>query len=332
MNVEDTIMKKCTFAQAISMALGEEMRRDDKVVLIGLEQGQGGAAYGATEGLYKEFGDARIFDTPISEYGYTGLSVGAAATGLRPVCEIQFNDWMTIASDQLVNQAAFMRYMYGGKIQVPMVIRTNCGGYLSTAAQHSKMLESWFAFIPGLKIVHPSTPMDAKGLLKSAIRDNNPVIMFEHKKLYGLEGEVSEDPDFTVPLGKCDVKREGKDVTIVTYSYVTHLALEAARKLADKGIDVEVVDLRTIKPLDHEGILASVRKTGRVLCLQETWLTCSVMSEVTSVIAENAIDALKKPPVRLGAKECPNPYSAALERHMLPSVESIMEAVEKLMQ
>lgn len=323
-------MKKCTFAQAISAALAEEMRRDDKVVLLGLEQGPGGAAYAATEGLYQEFGGARIFDTPISEYGYTGLAVGAAATGLRPVCEIQFNDWMTIASDQLVNQAAFMRYMYGGKIQVPLVVRTNCGGYLSTAAQHSKMLESWFAFIPGLKVVHPCTPADAKGLLKAAIRDNNPVIMFEHKKLYGMEGEVSEDPDWVVPIGKCDVKRSGRDVTIIAYSYVTHLALRAAEKLAEKGVDVEVVDLRTIKPLDREGLLASVRKTGRALCLQETWLTCSVMSEVTSIIAENALDALKKPPVRLGAKECPNPYNATLERFMLPSVESIMEAVEKL--
>lgn len=325
-------MKKITFAQAVSEALAEEMRRDDKVVLLGLEQGPGGAAFGATEGLYKEFGDARIFDTPIAEYGYTGISVGAAATGLRPVCEIQFNDWMTIASDQLINQAAFMRYMYGGKIQVPLVIRTNCGGYRSTAAQHSKMMESWFAFIPGLKVVHPSTPMDAKGLLKSAIRDNNPVVMFEHKQLYSMVGEVSEDPDFLVPIGKCDVKRPGKDVTIITYSYVTHFALQAAENLAKQGIDVEVVDLRTIKPLDVEGILASVRKTGRVLCLQETWLTCSVMSEVAAIIAENAMDALKTPLVRLGAKECPNPYNAKLEHYMLPSVESITEAVEKLVR
>lgn len=325
-------MKKITFAQAISEALAEEMRRDDKVVLLGLEQGPGGAAFGATEGLYKEFGDARIFDTPIAEYSYTGISVGAAATGLRPVCEIQFNDWMTIASDQLINQAAFMRYMYGGKIQVPLVIRTNCGGYRSTAAQHSKMMESWFAFIPGLKVVHPSTPMDAKGLLKSAIRDNNPVVMFEHKQLYSTVGEVSEDPDFLVPIGKCDVKRPGKDVTIITYSYVTHFALQAAENLAKQGIDVEVVDLRTIKPLDIEGILASVRKTGRVLCLQETWLTCSVMSEVAAIIAENAMDALKTPLVRLGAKECPNPYNARLEHYMLPSVETITEAVEKLVR
>lgn len=325
-------MKKLTFAQAISEALAEEMRRDDSVVLLGLEQGRGGAAFGATEGLYAEFGDARIFDTPISEYGYTGICVGAAATGLRPVCEIQFNDWMTIASDQLVNQAAFMRYMYGGRIQVPMVVRTNCGGYRSTAAQHSKMLESWFAFIPGLKVVHPSTPADAKGLLKAAIRDNNPVIMFEHKQLYDTVGEVSEDPDCIVPIGRCDVKRAGRDVSIITYSYAAHLALEAAEKLSGRGIDVEVVDLRTIKPMDVEGVLSSVRKTGRVLCLQETWLTCSVMSEVAALVAENAMDALKKPPVRLGAKECPNPYSAALEHYMLPSVESICAAVEGLMR
>lgn len=325
-------MKRRTFAQAISEALAEEMRRDDKVVLLGLEQGPGGAAFGATEGLYKEFGSDRIWDTPISEYGYTGISVGAAATGLRPVCEIQFNDWMTIASDQLVNQAAFMRFMYGGKMQIPLVIRTNCGGYRSTAAQHSKMLESWFAFIPGLKVVHPSTPADAKGLLKAAIRDNNPVIMFEHKQLYDFQGEVPEDPEHIVPIGKCDVKRKGSDVTIIAYSYVTHLALEAAEKLADLGIDVEVVDLRSIKPLDKAGILASVRKTGRALCLQETWLTCSVMSEVECVICENAFGDLRKPPVRMGAKECPNPYSAKLEHYMLPSVAGIMEAVQKLMK
>lgn len=324
-------MSKLTFAQAISQAMAEEMRRDDKVVLLGLEQGQGGAAYGATQGLYAEFGDARIFDTPIAEYSYTGISVGAAATGLRPVCEIQFNDWMTIASDQLVNQAAFMKYMYGGVINVPMVIRTNCGGYLSTAAQHSKMLESWFALIPGLKIVHPSTPADAKGLLKAAIRDNNPVIMFEHKKLYNTVGEVSDDPEEIIPLGKADIKREGSDVTIITYSYVTHLALEAAEKLAAEGINVEVLDLRSIKPMDTEAILASVKKTGRALCLQETWLTCSVMAEVAAVIAENDVD-LKAPVKRLGAKECPNPYSAKLEKYMLPSVETISEAVRDLMK
>ncbi|MEG1515602.1 MAG: alpha-ketoacid dehydrogenase subunit beta [Clostridia bacterium] len=325
-------MSNITFSQAISQALAEEMRRDEKVVLLGLEQGRGGAAYGATIGLYEEFGDKRIFDTPISEYGYTGISVGAAATGLRPVCEIQFNDWMTIASDQLVNQAAFMKYMYGGVIKVPLVIRTNCGGYLSTAAQHSKMLESWFAFVPGLKVVHPSTPADAKGLLKAAIRDNNPVIMFEHKKLYGMKGEVSNDPNCIIPIGKADIKRKGQDVTIITYSYVTHLALEAAALLAKEGIDVEVLDLRSIKPMDTPAILESVQKTGRALCLQETWLTCSVMSEVAAALAENIMADLKAPIKRLGAKECPNPYNANLEKDMLPSVETICESVHALMR
>ena len=325
-------MSIVTYNEAVAQALAEEMRRDDKIVLIGLEQGPGGGAYGATTGVYGEFGCDRIFDAPISEYGYTGIAVGAAATGLRPVCDIMFNDWMTIASDQLVNQAAFMKYMYGGVIDVPLTVRTTCGGYMSIAAQHSKMLESWFAMIPGLKVIAPSTPGDEKGLLKSAIRDNNPVLVFEHRKLFTVKGEVSDDPDHLVPIGKADIKRGGKDVTIVTYSYVTHLALEAAEQLAKEGIDVEVLDLRSIKPMDTEAIITSVRKTGRVLCLQEAWLTCSVMSEVAAVIAENAMDALKAPLVRLGAKECPTPYNANLEKAMLPSVESIADAIRKLMK
>lgn len=316
-------MRVLTYAQAISKAIAEEMRRDDKVFLIGLEVGQGGSAYGASVGLYEEFGSKRVIDAPISEYSYTGLAVGAAATGLRPICDVMFNDWMTIASDQLVNQAAFMKYMYGGAIEVPLTVRTSCGGYMSIAAQHSKMLESWFAHIPGLKVVVPSTPADVKGLMKSAIRDNSPVLVFDHRMLFDLPGKVSDDPEFTIPIGKADIKREGKDLTIVTYSYVTHLALEAAEKLAQEGIEVEVLDLRTIKPMDVDAILTSVKKTGRVMCLQESWLMCSVASEVAAVVAENIMD-LKAPIRRLGAKQCPTPYNAKLERAMLPSVESIV--------
>ena len=323
-------MKKLAFSAAVGEGIAEEMRRDENVVVIGLDQGKAGSAFGVTLGLIDEFGEDRLIDMPIAEAGFTGISVGAAATGLRPVTEIQFNDWLTIASDQIVNQGAFMKYMYGGSIKMPLVIRANNGGYLSAAAQHSKMLESWFAFVPGIKVLAPCTASDGKALMKSAIRDDNMVIFFEHKKVYGMKGEVSEDPDYLLPIGKVDVKRSGKDVSIITYSYETHLALKAAHNLAEEGIDVEVVDLMTIKPMDVDGILASVRKTGRVLCLQETWLTCSVMSEVAAVIAENAIDALKKPLKRMGAKEAPNPFSPALEKYLLPGVEDIEKVIREL--
>jgi pyruvate/2-oxoglutarate/acetoin dehydrogenase E1 component len=321
-------MKKLSFSAALADALAEEMRRDKNVIVTGLDQGFFGAAFGQTLGLHKEFGDERMIDMPISEAGYTGISVGAAATGLRPVTEIQFCDWMTIASDQLINQAAFMRYMYGGTINIPLVIRANCGGYYAAAAQHSKMFESWFAFVPGLKVVLPSTPGDAKALLKASIRDNNAVIFFEHKKLYEMVGEVSEDPEYIIPLGKAAVKKEGKDISIITYSYVMHKALQAAEILDKEGISAEVIDLRTIKPLDTETIINSVKKTSRALCLQETWLTCSVMSEVAAVIAENAFDYLDAPVKRLGAKEAPNPFSPCLEEFILPSVDDIVKTVK----
>lgn len=312
--------------------MAEEMRRDSSVVLWGLDVGPYGGAFGCSKGLCAEFGVDRVIDMPIAEAGYVGAGVGAAMTGLRPIVELQFSDWITLASDMLVNQAANMRYMFGGSYTVPLVLRGPCGGYISAAAQHSHMFESWFSFVPGLKVVLPSTPADAKGLLKSAIRDDNPVIFFEHKKLYAFKGEVPADSDALIPLGKADIKRPGSDVSIVTYGYAVHLALDAARILAREGIDVEIVDLRTIKPMDVETILDSVRKTGRLVALQETWLSCSVASEVSAIVAEKAFDVLKSPILRVGSADAPVPFSPVLEAAVLPQTENILQAVRTVMK
>jgi pyruvate dehydrogenase E1 component beta subunit len=306
--------------------MAEELRRDPSVMLWGIDIGPYGGAFGATAGLWEEFGAERIIDMPVSEAGYVGAGVGAAATGIRPVVELQFSDWITIASDMLINQAANMRYMFGGKITMPLVLRAPVGGYLSAAAQHSHMFESIFAFVAGLQVVLPATPYDAKGLLKSAIRDNNPVIFFEHKQLYEVEGPVPEE-DYTVPLGVADVKRIGSDVTIVTYSYMVTKSLAAAQKLAQEGIDVEVVDLRTVDPLDEETILNSVRKTHRLVVVQETWRKCSVSSEVSAVVAEKALDYLDEPILRVTAKDVPVPFAPVLEEYVLPSEDDIIAAV-----
>jgi acetoin:2,6-dichlorophenolindophenol oxidoreductase subunit beta len=323
-------MSKMSYSKAVGLAIAEEMRRDKNVICLGLDIAYYGGAFGATSGLAEEFGKDRIMNMPIAEAGYTGVAVGAAATGLRPVVELQFGDWVTIASDQLVNQAANMRYMFGGTLSVPMVMRLPCGGYGSAAAQHSHMFESWFAFVAGLKVVSPSTPADVKGLLKTAIRDNSPVIFFEHRQCYQMQGEVSEDPDYTIPFGKADVKRQGTDITIVTYSYMVHLALQAAEILEKEGISVEVVDLRTIKPMDTETIINSVKKTNRALCLQETWLTCGVAGEVAAIIADKAFDYLDAPVKRLGSPDCPAPFSPELESFVLPSVDKIVKAVKEM--
>jgi len=324
-------MRIITYCKAVAEAIAEEMRRDETVILMGLDIGPYGGSFGATKGLYEEFGGERVLDMPISEAGYVGAAVGAAATGLRPVVELQFSDWVTIAMDQLCNQAANMRYMFGGLVKIPMVVRLPEGAYLQAAAQHSHMWESWFAFVPGLKVVIPSTPRDLKGLLKASIRDDNPVLFFEHKKLYEERGEVPDDPDFLLPIGKADIKREGKDITIVTYSYMVKKALEAASILEKEGIDVEVVDLMTIKPMDTETIINSVKKTRKVLCFQETWLTCSVMSEVAAVIAEQAMEYLDKPIRRLGSKEAPIPFSPDLENYVLPQVEDVVNTVKEML-
>jgi len=322
-------MRILTYAQALAEAMAEEMRRDPTVMLWGIDIGPYGGAFGATRGLFEEFGPERVIDMPVSEAGYTGAGVGAAATGLRPVVELQFSDWITIASDMLINQAANMRYMFGGVISVPLVLRAPVGGYLSAAAQHSHMFESMFAFVPGLKVVLPGTPQDAKGLLKSAIRDNNPVIFFEHKQLYEVEGPVPEE-EYTIPLGQADVKREGSDVTLVTYSYMVTKSLAAAEQLAGDGIDVEVVDLRTVDPIDEETILASIRKTHRLVVVQETWPKCSVSSEVAAIAAEKALDYLDEPVLRVTAHEVPNPFAPVLEEYVLPSEEKIIAAVRRV--
>jgi acetoin:2,6-dichlorophenolindophenol oxidoreductase subunit beta len=322
-------MRTLTFAQALGEAMAEEMRRDDAVVLWGIDIGPYGGAFGVTRGLYDEFGPERVIDMPVSEAGYTGCGVGAAATGLRPVIELQFSDWITIASDQLINQAANMRYMFGGVISVPLVLRAPVGGYTSAAAQHTHMFESIFAFVAGLKVVLPSTPYDAKGLLKSAIRDNNPVIFFEHNQLYATEGEVPAE-EYTIPLGQADVKRQGTDVTIVTYSYMVHKSLAAAAKLAEEGIDVEVVDLRSIDPIDEEAIVNSIKKTHRLVVVQETWRNCSVSSEVAAIAGEKALDYLDEPIVRVTAHHVPTPFSPVLERYVLPSEDGIIDAVRRV--
>lgn len=323
-------MSKMSYSKALGLAIAEEMRRDSNVMCIGLDLAYYGGAFGVTTGLAEEFGTERIMNMPIAEAGYTGAAVGAAATGLRPVVELQFGDWVTISSDQLVNQAANMRYMFGGTLTIPMVMRLPCGGFGSAAAQHSHMFESWFAFVAGLKVVAPSTPAEAKGLLKTAIRDNNPVIFMEHRQCYQMQGEVPEDTEFTIPFGKADIKRAGKDITIVTYSNMVNMALKAAEILEKDGISVEIVDLRTIKPMDTETIVESVKKTNKVLCLQETWLTCGVAAEMAAVIADEAFDYLDAPVKRLGSPDCPAPFAPELETFVLPSVEKIVKAVKEM--
>ena len=323
-------MRTLSYAQALGEALRGEMRRDPRVVLWGLDIGPYGGAFGVTRGLFEEFGPERVIDMPISEAGYVGAGVGAAITGLRPVIELQFSDWITIASDQLINHAAKMRYMFGGRLSVPLVLRAPVGAYTFAAAQHSQSFESIFAFIPGLKVVMPASPHDAKGLLKSAIRDDNPVIFFEHKMLYPMEGEVPEG-EYITPLGKAHLKRQGDDVTVVAYAYMVPLALHAAEKLADEGISVEVVDLRTIDPLDEKAILKSVAKTRHLVIVQEAWPRCSVSSEVAATVAEKGFDSVDAPVVRVTGKNVPVPFSRVLEGYVLPHDEDIVAAVKKVL-
>ncbi|HEX8990608.1 MAG TPA: alpha-ketoacid dehydrogenase subunit beta [Anaerolineales bacterium] len=323
-------MRQLFYNQALGEALAEEMRRDKNVILWGIDIGPYGGANAVTKGLYEEFGAGRVIDMPVSELGYVGMGVGAAATGIRPVIELQFSDWITLASEMIINQAAKMRYMFGGVLQMPLVIRAPVGGYLNAGAQHSNSFESMFSFVPGIKVVMPATPYEAKGLLKSAIRDNNTTIFFEHKKLYGMKGEVPEG-EYTIPIGKADIKRAGQDVTIVTYAYMVGKSLAAAAELAKQGIDCEVVDLRTIDPLDREMVLESVRKTGHLVVAQETWRDCSVSSEVAALVAEEALEYLDAPIVRVTARDVPVPFSPPLEEYVLPKEADIVAAVNKVL-
>ncbi|MGA2111639.1 MAG: alpha-ketoacid dehydrogenase subunit beta [Anaerolineales bacterium] len=323
-------MRQLFLNQAIAEALAEEMRRDPSVVLWGIDIGPYGGANAATKGLFEEFGRERVIDMPVSELSYVGLGVGAAATGIRPVVELQFSDWITLATEMIINQAAKMRYVFGGILEMPLVIRAPVGGYLSAGAVHSNSFEAMFSFVPGIKVVMPSNPYDAKGLLKTAIRDNNLVLFFEHKKLYGIKGDVPEE-EYTLPLGKAEVKRRGEDLTIVTYGFMVGMSLSAAEKLARKGVSAEVIDLRTIDPMDEEAILTSVKKTGHLVVVQETWRECSVSAEVAAVVAEKALDYLDAPVVRVTAKDVPVPFSPVLESFVLPQEGDILDAANRVL-
>ncbi len=317
--------------QAIRDALREEMLRDPKVFVMGEDVGLYGGAYGATRDLYEEFGEERVKDTPISEALIGGAAVGAAMTGLRPVAELMYVDFTPLAMDQLANQGAKNRNMFGGKTRVPMVIRTEGGAGRSIAAHHSQSLEALWAHFPGIYLVMPATPYDAKGLLKSAIRDDNPVMFIEHKMLYGVQGPVPTE-EYTIPLGVADVKREGTDVSVITYSRMVHRALEAAEALAEEGISVEVVDLRTLKPLDMETVVASVRKTGRVVGVTEAYKTGSFISELIARINESAFDWLDAPIVRVAARDVPVPMSETLEDEAIPGVEAIIAGIRQALK
>lgn len=325
-------MSRITYAQAVTEALREEMRRDGRVFLIGEDLGVYGGAFDVTRGLLDEFGEERVIDTPISEGGFTGVAGGAAMAGHRPVVEIMFSDFMTCAMDLICNQAAKQRFMLGGQVSVPMVLRTPFGSGTGAAAQHSQSLEAWFCHVPGLKVIAPSTPYDAKGLLKAAIRDNDPVIFFEHKLLYRREGEVPGD-EYVLPIGKADVKRQGQDLTIVSYSLTAQKALEAAEILQREGIDAEVLDLRTLYPLDREAVIGSVKKTGRVLITHEGVQKFGVGAEISAVIAESdAFHSLKAPIRRLGGEDIPVPFARELEAMVVPQVETICAQARELLK
>lgn len=324
-------MPTMTFAQALNDAHKIEMQRDPNIYVAGEDVGVYGGIFGVTADLLDQFGPKRVRDTPITESAIIGTAVGAASCGLRPVIELMFVDFIGVSMDQLFNQAAKMKYMFGGKAKIPMVLRATCGAGIGAAAQHSQCLESWFMHIPGLKVVMPSTPRDAKGLLISAIRDDNPVVFLEHKLLYGLEGDVPAE-EFTVPLGKADIKREGQDVTIVATAQAVHTSLGAAEKLAADGINVEVLDLRTLNPLDEDSILASVRKTHRLIIVHEAVKFGGPGAEIAALVAEKAIDHLDAPILRVAAPFSPVPFSPPLEKEYIPSEEKVIGAVKTVMK
>jgi pyruvate/2-oxoglutarate/acetoin dehydrogenase E1 component len=317
------------YAEALNDALRLEMERDERVVVIGEDIAEHGGAFQVTAGLLDKFGPERIRQTPISEIGIVGAAVGAALTGLRPVVELMYVDFAGLAMDQIVNQAAQNRFMFGGQARVPMVLRTQGGSGRGNAAQHSKSLEAWFAHVAGLKLVMPATPADAKGLLIASIRDDNPVIFLEHKLLYRTKGEVPQG-EHLVPLGVADVKRPGTDLTIVTWSREAVFSLEAASKLAEEGIDAEVIDLRTLVPLDRDAVLRSVRKTHRLLVVHEAIKRGGYGAEIAALVAEEAFDDLDAPPRRLAGLETPIPYAQHLERSVVPQVDDIVRAAKEL--
>ncbi len=325
-------MRELSYAEAIREAMDIALERDPRVFLFGEDVGVYGGAFGVSDGLFQKYGPERVLDTPISEAGIAGVATGAALTGMKPIAEIQFMDFITLSMEQLVLQAAKLRFMLGGKVSVPFVMRTPAGAGTGAAAQHSESLENWFVHVPGLKVVMPSTPADAKGLLLASIDDPNPVIFVEHKLLYKIKGEVAEGY-YTTPLSVSDVKRQGSDLTIVATSLMVNRALEAAETLAQEGISVEVVDPRTLKPLDAAPIVDSVKKTGRVLIVHEACKTGGFGGELAAVIAESeAFDYLDAPIRRLAGLDMPVPYNRDLERRMVPQVEDIINAVRNLVR
>ena len=318
-----------SYRDALNQAMREEMRRDEKVFLIGEEVGYYQGAFKVSKGFVEEFGPKRVLDTPITEAGFTGLAIGAAMAGLHPIVELMTFNFGILAMDQIVNNAAKIRYMSGGQLSVPMVIRGPGSAAHQLGAQHSQSLEAWFAHVPGLKVIVPATPHDAKGLLKSAIRDPNPVIFIEAQLLYGTKGEVS-DGDYTIPIGRADVKREGRDVTVVAYSKMLLLALEAAEELAPQGIDVEVVDPRTLKPLDVDTIVTSVKKTGRLVVVEEGWRFAGMGAQIAESVYSAAFDYLDAPIVRVTGEDVPIPYTRSLEDLAIPDRSRIVHAVTTL--
>ena len=325
------VVREITFAQALNEALDYEMSKDPKVVVMGEDVGIYGGIYGVTAGLLDKYGPERVIDTPIAESGFVGTGVGAAATGLlRPVVELMFIDFLGVTFDQIYNQAAKMRYMFGGKAKISMVLRTTCGAGFSAAAQHSQSLHAIFAHVPGLKVVMPSTPYDAKGLLISSIEDDDPVIFIEHKALYAVKGEVPEEP-YSIPLGEADVKREGKDVTIVATAAMVHKSLEVAEKLEKDGISVEVVDPRTIVPLDVDTIINSIKKTGKLVVVDEGYPRCGFATDVAALAVNKTFDSLKAPVKIVTPPATPVPFSPALESEWIPSTEKIEKAVREIL-
>jgi len=321
--------REITFSQAINEALAEEMRRDESVFIIGEDVAEAGTPFKVLSGLVEEFGTERVIDSPISESGFTGIGVGAAMTGMRPVVDIMFGDFMTIIMDQIANQAAKIHYMSGGKLKVPMVVRTNLGASRRSAAQHSQSLHVWLSHIPGLKVILPSTPYDAKGLMKTAIRDDNPVVFFEDKMMFQDKGKVPEG-DYTIPFGVAEIKKEGTDITLIGTSSMVQVALEAADHLAQIGISAEVIDLRTIPPLDKKTLIDSAIKTSRAIVIDEGYASYGVTAEIASIIADGAFYHLETPVKRIGAMDVPIPFSPVLEDLTIPSSKMVVNMAKTL--
>lgn len=322
--------RELTYREAVREAMQLAMRSDESIFLMGEDVGVYGGAFGVSRGMVEEFGDERIVDTPLSEAGFTGLGVGAALVGMRPIIEVQFSDFITHCMDQLVNQAAKLRYMFGGEASVPLVIRTPGGAGTGAAAQHSQSLEAWFVHVPGLKVIMPSTPYDVKGMLLAALEDPNPVIVYEHKLLYNQKGDVPEG-EYTVPLGEAHVSRAGVDVTIATAGYVHGYALEAAEALADLGIEAEVIDLRSLSPMNDGTVAKSIEKTGRLIVVEEDVKTAGWGAELVSRIVEGeSFYALDRAPARVAGADVPIPYNKNLEAHIRPSPEKVVAAVKSL--